>query len=405
MNFKYVASQSDGRIVKGEVEAQNQTEALSVLSSRNLRPVSIKQLDRKSARRIGLGFMGDRITTTDQIFLTKNLALMLKIGIGLLQALNILIDDFEKKSMKAILLEVRDGIEKGQPFYSTFARYPKIFSQSYISLVRAGETSGNLETVFENLSASLTKEKALKDQIRSILIYPTILFVSSILILFFLVSFAIPKIAKLFLESGFQPPLFSKIVFTVGLFFGKFGVYILGLGIVLVVGSFYAFRVSIFFKRLVLSFINELPVVKKIMRKIALQRFCATLASLIKAGMPLTEALEITAETVANTELRLALIRISREGLGGGLTVGEAFRKEHFFPRMVVDLIAISEKAGHIDDVLASLGDFYANEIDSSLKTLVSFLEPILLLAIGVIIGTIALAIIIPIYQLTTQIG
>lgn len=405
MNFKYVVSQSDGKIIEGEVEAKNQAEALSLLSSRNLRPVSIKRLEKKSARRLGLGFMSERITITDQIFLTKNLALMLKIGVGLLQALNILIDDFEKKSMKAILLEVRDGVEKGQPFYSTFARYPKIFSKSYINLVKAGETSGNLENVFENLSVSLTKEKALKDQIKSILIYPTILFISSILILIFLVSFAIPKIAKLFLESGFDTPLFSKIVFAVGLFFGKFGVYIFGFGAVLVVGSFYAFRVSIFFKRLVSSFINELPVVKKIIGKIALQRFCVTLASLIKAGMPLTEALEITAETVANIELRLALIRISREGLGGGLTVGEAFRREHFFPRMVVDLIAISEKAGHIDDILASLGDFYASEIDSSLKILVSFLEPILLLVIGVIIGTIALAIIVPIYQLTTQIG
>ncbi|MEK7086717.1 MAG: type II secretion system F family protein, partial [Patescibacteria group bacterium] len=207
----------------------------------------------------------------------------------------------------------------------------------------------------------------------------------------------------LFLESGFNPPLFSKIVFGVGLFFGKFGFYILIVAVLLILGIFYAHRFFFTFRKLLTSFVNELPVVKKVVKKIALQRFAATLSSLVKAGMPLTEALEITAETVSNLGLKTALLRIAREGLAKGLTVGEAFRRESFFPRMVVDLIAISEKAGHLEEVLTTLSDFYASEIDSSLKTLVSFLEPVLLLGIGVIIGIIALAIIIPIYQLTTQ--
>lgn len=401
MRFKYIASQLDGRIIEGEIDAKNKSEVLSFLSASSLRPVSVKPLS--GARGWKISLFGGRIDLTDQIFLSKNLALMLKIGIGLLQAINILIDDFEKKTMKALLLEIRSGIEKGQPFHLTFARYPKVFSQAYTNLIKAGESSGNLESVFENLSASLTKEKALRDQIKSVLVYPIILLSTSVLILVFLVGFAIPKIAKLFLESGFSPPLFSKIVFGVGLFFGKFGFYILIVAVLLILGVFYAHRSFFVFRKLLASFVNELPVVKKVVKKIALQRFAATLASLIKAGMPLTEALEITAETVSNLELKTALLRIAREGLAKGLTVGEAFRRESFFPRMVVDLIAISEKAGHLEEVLTTLSDFYASEIDSSLKTLVSFLEPVLLLGIGVIIGIIALAIIIPIYQLTAQ--
>lgn len=401
MRFKYIASQLDGRIIEGEIDAKNKSEVLSFLSASSLRPVSLKPLS--GARGWKISLFGGRIDLTDQIFLSKNLALMLKIGIGLLQAINILIDDFEKKTMKALLLEIRSGIERGQPFHLTFARYPKVFSQAYTNLIKAGESSGNLESVFENLSASLTKEKALRDQIKSVLVYPIILLSTSVLILVFLVGFAIPKIAKLFLESGFNPPLFSKIVFGVGLFFGKFGFYILIVAVLLILGVFYAHRSFFVFRKLLASFVNELPVVKKVVKKIALQRFAATLSSLIKAGMPLTEALEITAETVSNLELKAALLRIAREGLAKGLTVGEAFRRESFFPRMVVDLIAISEKAGHLEEVLTTLSDFYASEIDSSLKTLVSFLEPVLLLGIGVIIGIIALAIIIPIYQLTTQ--
>ena len=157
------------------------------------------------------------------------------------------------------------------------------------------------------------------------------------------------------------------------------------------------------FKKLITSIVNEIPVVKEVVRKIALQRFAATLSSLIKAGIPLTDALEITAQAVGNVDLREALMRISREGLAKGLTVGEAFKREPYFPKTVVNLIAISEKAGHIEEVLGTLSEFYTSEIDSSLKTLVSVLEPAMLLIIGFVIGLIALAIIVPIYQLTTQ--
>lgn len=402
MQFRYIASQSNGKIVEGEVDAKDVAEVLSFLTSRNLKPVSVKPLKKVIKKQLSTLF-GGRINLTDQIFLSKYLALMLKIGTSLLQAINILIEDFQKASVRLFLIEIRSNLEKGMPFYSTFARYPKVFSQVYINLVKAGETSGNLEKIFENLTKSLSKEKKLKDQVRGALVYPILLLSTSVLILVFLVTFALPKIANVFLESGFEPPLFSKIVFGVGLFFGKFGILVLIAAVAGAIALFIAYRSSLLFKRFVSTIISEIPLVKDIVSKIALQRFAATLSSLIKAGMPLTDALEITAETVGHVELRLALIRISREGLLKGLTVGEAFKKEPFFPRTIVNLMAISEKAGHIEEVLGTLADFYTSEIDSSLKTLVSFLEPALLLFIGFVIGLIALAIIVPIYQLTTQ--
>lgn len=401
MQFKYIASQPDGSIVESEVDATSKAEVLNYLINRGLKPVSIKPVAKDLIEKAGI--FGGRINLTDQIFISKYLALMLKIGMGLLQAVNILIEDFDKRVVKSLLLEVRTGIEKGQPFYLTFARYPKVFSQVYINLIKAGEASGNLEVVFENLSTSLTKEKALKDQIRGALIYPILLLSLSILILIFLVTFAIPKIAGVFLESGFKPPLFSRVVFSVGLFFGKYWVFILGGGALVIFSLFYLYNFSILFRKLITSSLQELPVVKKLAKKIALQRFAATLSPLIRAGLPLTESLEITAEAVSQVELKDALLRISREGLARGLTVGEAFKREPFFPKTVINLVAISEKAGHLEDVLSTLADFYIGEVDNALKTLVAFLEPVLLLFIGVIIGGIALAIIIPIYQLTTQ--
>jgi len=401
MKFHYIAFQADGKITENDLESKDVNQVLEYLRDHNLKPVSVKQIEKElgGERRFGKA----RINLTDQVFLSKYLALMLKMGTGLFQAINILVEDFTKKSVRFLLLEIRAGLEKGQPFYTTFARHPQTFSQVYINLIKAGETSGNLEKVFDNLSEMLTKQKELKDQIRGAMMYPTILLVTSILIVIFLVSFALPKIANVFSESGFQPPFFSRVVFGVGLFFGHYGIWFLLLFVLVFGVFFYLFRSSLVFKNWLMAIIADLPVIKDLFRKIALQRFASILSSLIKAGMSLTEALEVTASAVGNLELQRALVRISREGLSRGLTIGEAFRREPFFPRTVANLVTISEKAGHLEEILSTLADFYTKEIDSSLKALVAFLEPLLLLSIGFIIGLIALAILIPIYQLTSQ--
>lgn len=401
MQFHYIASQPDGRVVESQIESGSVSEVLQFLTSRGLKPISVKPVEKNLGEKLVI--FGGKITITDQVFISKYLALMLKIGTGLLQAVTILIDDFDKSAVRKFLMEVRANLEAGQPFFSVFARYPKVFSQVYVNLIKAGESSGNLDTVFENLSNSLIKEKEMRDQIKSALVYPILLLSTSVLILAFLVMFALPKIANVFLESGFQPPLFSRVVFAVGLFFGNYGlifiiVFVLG-AILFIIG----YKNSTVFKKFFLSLVRGIPIIRDLVKKIALQRFASTLSSLIKAGIPLTDALEITSQAVGNAELKDALIRISREGLEKGLTVGEAFRREPFFPKTVVNLMAISERAGHIDEVLGTLADFYASEIDNSLKTLVAFLEPAMLLIIGFIIGLIALSIIIPIYQLTTQ--
>ena len=237
MQYHFIASQADGKLAEGDIDAKDIAEVLQFLTAHALRPVSVKPIQKN---RLELRIFKGRINLTDQIFLSKYLALMLKIGTGLLQAINILIEDFAKPAMKSLLLEIRSNLEKGQPFYATFAKYPRIFSQVYVNLIKAGEASGDLEAVFENLTTSLSKEKALRDQTRGALIYPILLLAMSILILIFLVTFALPKIAKVFLESGFQPPTFSRVVFSVGLFFGQIGFYLLGLFILALIGFLFA---------------------------------------------------------------------------------------------------------------------------------------------------------------------
>ena len=208
MKFRYIASQTDGRVVERDVDAKDVAEVLAMLSKNNLKPVSVKPFSDVASKELHI--FGGKVTLVDQIFISKYLALMLRIGTGLLEAINILISDFKKPAVRNMLIEVRSSLEQGNPFYSTFAKYPKVFGDVYVNLVRAGEESGNLEKTFTDLAQMLTKQKELKEQIRAALIYPIILLIGAIAILIFMVMFALPKIAKVFLEGGFNPPAFSR---------------------------------------------------------------------------------------------------------------------------------------------------------------------------------------------------
>lgn len=403
MQYHYTASESSGRVVSGDIEAESPAAVLEWMVVHGLKPISIKIAGVGAAKLLS-GRFKEKITLEDQVFLTKYLALMLKVGTDLFTALDILIADFDKPGMKALLVEMKDGLGKGQSFHSTFARHPKYFSPVFVSLIKAAEASGNLEETLEKLSSDLEKQWTLRNKIRGALAYPLVLVVLSLIILFSMVTFVLPQVAESFTSGAADTPGFSKIVFSIGFFFRDYIALIIPLLIASVVGPWIFFNRSVFGKRMFSHIMARTPVVKEVIRKLALQRFASTLSSLIRSGTPILESLEITAGAVGAGELRDALHRISREGLSKGLTIGEAFRKEPYFPRAVVNLVAISEKSGHLEDVLQTLGSFYETEIDSSIKTLTSFLEPALLIFIGGVVGLIALAVIIPVYQLVGQI-
>jgi type II secretory pathway component PulF len=406
MRFHYIASDINGEVKEGSLEASSSAAVLDWMVRQGLRPISIKALGESRWKSFWRRFAPweEVISIEDKIFLTRYLALMLKVGTDLFRAIDILIADFDKPALKNFLMEIRDILGKGQPFYTAFANYPKYFSAVFVSLIKAGENSGNLERVFEILSSNLEKEKELRGKLRSSLTYPIVLIVLSLIVLFLMLTFTLPRIAATFLTGGFEVPTFSRFVFGVGLFLHQYFLFILFLLLASLFGLWFFIVRTPTGRRLIERLAYRLPVVRDILYKTALQRFASTLASLLRSGTPILEALETTADTVGSEELKAALIHISREGIAKGLTVGEAFRRETFFPRVVVNLIAISEKGGHLEEVLETLAGFYETESDTALRTLVSFLEPVLLVGIGLVVGTIALAIIVPIYQLVGKI-
>jgi type II secretory pathway component PulF len=400
MVYHYIATDTEGKLQEADYEAPHLEDVLRFLSTRGLRPVSVKPL---STNRGLFGDIFGKITLADKVFLTKYLSLMLRVGTDLLAAINILVADFDKPAMKNFLLEVRENLTRGRSFYEVFARYPKIFSPVFINLLKAAEAAGTLQSTFENLSVTLTKDAELKSKIRSAMIYPVIILSASVGLFLFLVTFALPRLATVFTSGGIEPPAFSKFVFGVGLFVGDHVVsflliFFLGLG-----SAFYFFFKNPLGRRLADRVLRRTPVIRTLYHEIAVQRFASTLAALLNAGLPIIDSVKITAAVVSAPEFHDALMRIADEGLAKGLTIGESFHREPVFPKVVVNLIAISEKAGHLGEVLNTLSDFYATNVDNGVKTLISFLEPMLLLFMGILVGGIALSIIVPIYQLTSQ--
>jgi len=216
-------------------------------------------------------------------------------------------------------------------------------------------------------------------------------------------TFAVPRLATIFTSFPTQPPLFTRIVLVVGLFLSHYIWIILVILAAIVIFLWYALSKTVSGKKILYQFATKIPVLKNVLKQIALQRFASTLSSLMKAGLPILDAIEITAQTVGSEPMKESLIRISREGVARGLSLGDAFRREAIFPGVVVNLMAISEKAGHIEDILLTLADFYGNEAESAIKVMVNLLEPLMLVAIGLIIGLIAVSIIVPIYQMISQ--
>ncbi len=402
MLFHYVATDEAGKITEGDYEADVLGDVLRFLSGKQFRPISVKPMERVKVGVIA-GIFGGDINTSDKVFLTKYLALMLRVGTDLLSAINILIMDFDKPAMRNFLLEVREDLSKGQPFYASFARHPKDFSPTVINLVKAAEESGSLEKTFEDLSISLERDAEIQSKVRSAMIYPIILICVATAILTFLVTYALPKVANVFSQSGINPPWFSQIVFTVGLFIGA-NIFIILPGTLIVIGVLlWVATKTEPGKKAFSHFLSSLPLVRTVYQELAIQRMASTISSLMRAGLPIVQTISIAAETVGMDSYHDALLRIANDGLSKGLTIGEAFRREAVFPKMVSNLVAISERAGHLDEVLDTLAQFYESNIDANIKALVSLLEPAMLLVMGVLVAIIALSIIVPIYQLTTS--
>lgn len=402
MLFHYLAQDTQGRIKEGDINQPNTEAVLEYLTTQKLKPLSVKPLMLVSGKK-GLAIFKKGLSLADKVFLTKYLALMLKVGTDLFSAIDILIQDFDSGPARQFLFETRSNLEQGKPFWYTFKNHPEYFSPVVANLIKTGETSGNLEATLNQVSINLERDRNLQTKIKSSLVYPVFLLVTSFLMVIFLVTFAVPKLGDMFLSTGQAIPAYTRVVLSTGMFLNRNIYIVFPLLVIIPIVLFYYFSKTSAGKQKFSAFLEKVPVARDLVAKMALERFASVLSSLIKAGMPIIEAIKVTAGAVGHPKYEAALVKIADKHLAQGISMGDSFKKENIFPAVVSNLLAIGEKAGHTEEILKTLSTFYETEIDAALKTMVSLLEPILLLFLGVIVGGIALSLIVPVYQLVGQ--
>ena len=396
--FSYQAIDNNNKIVEGELTATNEKDVAQSLNSRNLTVVNIEpaQLLTKKIK------FSSTIKARDKLVFTTYLATMLKAGLSPIPAIDVLVSDTKNKAMQSTLEEVRSSLERGRSLSSSLSQFPDIFDRSFIAVVKAGETSGNLVESLNSLSEKIRQDEELIARIKNALIYPSVIFVTLIFVGTAIVLFILPKITKVFESLNIKLPLITKILitFTHIISFN----YLLTIGIVLVItASAILFINSQKGKKILNSCADIIPYVKTITHAINLARINSTLSLLLKSGVPIEKAIEIVGEISTSDKLQKTLL-VARERIKSGVGVALSLKEgsqihQSAVPEIMIKVIEVGEKTGTLDEVLETLSLSYRKDADDKIKNFMSLLEPILMVIVGLMVGIMILSIIGPIYK------
>ncbi|MEK7569133.1 MAG: type II secretion system F family protein [Patescibacteria group bacterium] len=398
--FIYEAYNKDGGIVHGEYEGSARDEVVAYLVKRDLTPISVDALNARGKGKglLAIEFFGS-IKPVDIMFLVRNLAATTKAGLSIAEAIEIIISDTDKPALKRILQEAQSLFKSGQTLSKGFEAHANLFPPIFMGMLRAGEMSGQLDKTLVELGKYLAKEYNLRSRIKSALMYPVILLVASGGVVTLLLMFVLPRLTKAFASSGVELPFITKVFLGIS----NMLVWSYTLDAVLLaflVWFFAYFRTTRFGKKIFFSVIAHMPVASNLIKKVALVRFSRTFGNLIASGISAVEALELSAQSIGNQGYTKALDAVGVD-IKNGIPISESLAKfPDLFPRLLISLIIVGERTGTLSEILGTFSDFYEEEVDNKLKDLTATLEPILLLVMGLLVGSIAFSIILPIYQL-----
>lgn len=387
-------------IVVGERVADNREALRQILRREQVTLTSVKE----KGREIGIPKIGGRkkVKSKDLSIFTRQFSVMIDAGLPLVQCLEILAQQQNNKYFQQILLQVRQDVEEGSTLAAAMARHPRVFDQLYSNMVEAGETGGILDLILQRLSTFIEKIVKLKRDIVSAMIYPSAVVVLAIAAVAVIMVFVIPQFQNIFLGllgPGEQLPMPTRIVVGISNFLAGWG----GLVILAVIIAI-AVAVKFYYKtpggrRNIDRFLLKLPVMGDICRKIAVARFSRTLSTLLSSGVPILQSLDITAKTSGNVIIEEAITKV-RTGVERGESFVEPLKATEVFPHMVAQMIGIGEQTGALDAMLGKIADFYEAEVDSAIANLLTLIEPILIGFLGVTIGSIVIAMYLPLFTL-----
>jgi len=399
MPFNYVASNKDGKLRRGVSDLGSRGAVVHDLESQGLIVVSVTDAKFiRSARRAGLFLFGG-IRHIDIVLLTKHLSVMLNAGLSLLESLSILEEQASTWRLKQILRQTVKTVESGKPLSEALEKYPRAFTAFYVNIVRAGEVSGNLEVNLEHLADQLSKDHELRSRVRSAMLYPTIVIIAAAAIGFFFATYIIPQVAGLFASlKGVKLPWVTIVMIDTADFTRKYtaATFFGGLGGIWFILWFLRRR---FLAPITHWIVLRLPIVGPTVRDVNLARFAMVMGTMLKSGIPITQAIQITSEVLENHYYR-SILKTALSRVTEGVPLSEGLLDSpRLFPKIVSRMISVGERSGRLEEVLKYLAEFYDLEVQTTMRNLANILEPILLVVIGLVALGLAYAIIIPIYN------
>jgi type IV pilus assembly protein PilC len=396
--FQYKVRDNQGRLLQGSLDGDNQTLVAAKLRQMGYVPITIKQERSNTlSRDLKIPGLSDRVGQKDVAVFSRQFATMIGSGLSLIRALHILHEQTENKKLAAVVDEVRLDVEKGASLSQALSRHPKVFTRLYVSMVRAGETGGVLDGVLVQLASILEKQVELKRKITSAMTYPVAVLCLVLMIVSAMLVFVVPTFETLYADLGGTLPLPTRLLLTVSGFFTKWLPLILIAEVLIVIG-FKKWIQSDRGRAVWDSFKLKVPIFGKLVHKTCLTRFSRTFAVLLRSGVPILEALEITSETVNNTVVAGA-IKETQEAVKRGESVAAPLAAHPVFPPMVVQMLAVGEETGQVDTMLEKVADFYDQEIEATVDALTSLLEPMLIVVMGGAVGGMVVALYMPMFQ------
>jgi type IV pilus assembly protein PilC len=397
--FVYEARARSGEVRKGVMEAETPEAVQTRLRAQNLNPVKVK----KKPKEINLT-IGSPVSSKELVIFTRQFATMIDAGLPLVQSLEILSAQGENKAFSKVLKEIKSFVEGGGTFSEALRKHPKVFDELYVNLVAAGELGGILDTILNRLGIYIEKRVKLARQVRSALVYPSIIFVVAVSVLFVLLTWVIPSFQAMFMDFGGEDALpgLTKFVINVSSTFVSNIHWFVLTGIAVVAGVSFSYRNpggKAFWHRMLLT----IPVLGPTMRKIAVARFTRTMGTLLASGVPILDAMTIVAKSSGNVVVEKAILATA-ERIREGRTMAEPLMETKVFPPMVVQMIGVGEQTGALDQMLNKIADFYEEEVDVAVGALTAMLEPIMLVGMGGMVGFILIAMYLPIFTIADNV-
>jgi type IV pilus assembly protein PilC len=394
-DYKYQGTSRAGASVSGVMTAANKSELATLLKRQQITATKMTE----KGKEFNMPTFGGSVKAKELAIFTRQFSVMIDAGLPLVQCLEILASQQENKLFQKVLTNTRSQVEGGATLSAAMRSSPKVFDPLYVNMVEAGETGGILDTILQRLSTYIEKNVKLQRAVKSALVYPVGVLTVAGGVITLLLWKVVPIFATLFAGLGVDLPLPTKIVIALSNFIGSiFGLFILiGIGAgIFGLKVWYATPKGRF---MLDSVVLKLPVIGLLMRKIAVARFTRTLGTLISSGVPILEGLDITAKTAGNAVVERALQRV-RKSLEEGKSLTEPLRDAEVFPGMVTQMIAVGEQTGAMDAMLQKIADFYEEEVDAAVKDLLTALEPIMIVFLGVVVGGVVISMYLPLFSL-----